>query len=754
MCVLLTGISGAWGQTTVKVAAFDEVQPWAATGAYITRSADKLTLTTTATSGGEGLVLQSSGKTDDGYWDRSGNWLLLIPKNKTESTFTITIAAPSGYAITSYSIDFCSWDSNRTYVVTAEDGTSKTAGNTTIQTLSLSSLSTRTTSITVKANECSTNNYFTIKNMTVTLASAPNIPNGDYLINIQKTDATNYNSFIQPNIEQLFTSSYQNVSTAGVFNLTRVEESYDTYYIKELSSGKYLYAVNADKADYDNNGKVTTYGASSSYKYRFRTGTYSETLMKAIDLGETSLPEGDKTAYQWKILPSPISANHLNIIPCSNTKTSLGMWTSSDTYYSFLEPSYGWSQVKFYSMEDATQAYLSYNNVESKIELAGKVGYPKLDNDYLVALNGLMTVFGEKTFNSTHFSNLKTCFQEYLNTTDVIIPSIGKFYTIYNPNANKYIHSVNPDNTLALNASGTSADAIFYVIDDNTRFLSYSNGYAMGGIKIWNTTYPSGGYYTYSIDHVATQDFGTLRFNYNSDGTNYSFYQNGSTVGNTSQPGTRTGVKAAWTFTEVTSLPVTITAAKYATLCAPVALTIPSGVKAYYISELTSTEATLAEISTTIAAGTPVILMSTDDYTDDEIAAGGKTYTFAIATGGTDVSGYNKLSGQTATFSVSADDVTNKVYYTLQQNAAGKAVGLFPKTAAGSIAGFKAYLLAEKLPALTKGLAFKFEDVDGIDKTLEEKAGEGNDIYNLAGQRMSRVQKGVNIVNGKKVLVK
>ena len=29
-----------------------------------------------------------------------------------------------------------------------------------------------------------------------------------------------------------------------------------------------------------------------------------------------------------------------------------------------------------------------------------------------------------------------------------------------------------------------------------------------------------------------------------------------------------------------------------------------------------------------------------------------------------------------------------------------------------------------------------------------------NDIYNLAGQRMQKLQKGVNIVGGKKVLVK
>ena len=41
-------------------------------------------------------------------------------------------------------------------------------------------------------------------------------------------------------------------------------------------------------------------------------------------------------------------------------------------------------------------------------------------------------------------------------------------------------------------------------------------------------------------------------------------------------------------------------------------------------------------------------------------------------------------------------------------------------------------------------------------KTLDngQKAVGGIEIYNLAGQRMSRLQRGINIVNGKKVIVK
>ena len=45
------------------------------------------------------------------------------------------------------------------------------------------------------------------------------------------------------------------------------------------------------------------------------------------------------------------------------------------------------------------------------------------------------------------------------------------------------------------------------------------------------------------------------------------------------------------------------------------------------------------------------------------------------------------------------------------------------------------------------------EDEDGISEELRVKSEElTNDIYNLAGQRMSRLQKGINIIGGRKIL--
>ena len=47
-----------------------------------------------------------------------------------------------------------------------------------------------------------------------------------------------------------------------------------------------------------------------------------------------------------------------------------------------------------------------------------------------------------------------------------------------------------------------------------------------------------------------------------------------------------------------------------------------------------------------------------------------------------------------------------------------------------------------------------FSDPTGIDAVLSTAQGEDGDIYNVAGERLDRAQKGINIVGNKKVLVK
>ena len=58
------------------------------------------------------------------------------------------------------------------------------------------------------------------------------------------------------------------------------------------------------------------------------------------------------------------------------------------------------------------------------------------------------------------------------------------------------------------------------------------------------------------------------------------------------------------------------------------------------------------------------------------------------------------------------------------------------------------------VPDGVKTLNLVFNDGTGIREIQTVSAEEAAEIFNLAGQRLQKAQRGVNIVNGKKVLVK
>ena len=90
------------------------------------------------------------------------------------------------------------------------------------------------------------------------------------------------------------------------------------------------------------------------------------------------------------------------------------------------------------------------------------------------------------------------------------------------------------------------------------------------------------------------------------------------------------------------------------------------------------------------------------------------------------------------------EDIAADGKYVLAQPE-GEEVGFYKAT--GTIKAGKAYL--ENATGV-KAFFFAVDDATGIANV--EKAVEGTVIYNLAGQRINKMQKGINIVNGKKVL--
>lgn len=184
----------------------------------------------------------------------------------------------------------------------------------------------------------------------------------------------------------------------------------------------------------------------------------------------------------------------------------------------------------------------------------------------------------------------------------------------------------------------------------------------------------------------------------------------------------------------VTSLPVSVSAAGYATLYAPVALTIPKNVQAYTAS-FADNKVTLTPIEGTIPANTGVVI---------EAAEG--TYNFAITT--TEATATSDLTGNVATANV---DAASAAYILGKTDAQG--VGFFKLNSTDrAIKGGRAYYVAPNGGAA----AYLFNgNVTGLEAIKTALNDANAPIYDLSGRKVAKAVKGgLYIKNGQKFIVK
>ena len=198
---------------------------------------------------------------------------------------------------------------------------------------------------------------------------------------------------------------------------------------------------------------------------------------------------------------------------------------------------------------------------------------------------------------------------------------------------------------------------------------------------------------------------------------------------------------------EVTTLPVTISAAKYATFYAPVAVAVPDGVTAYTVT-VNGEWATLHEIeSGVIPDSTGVILSGEAAAYDLEITATETTITD------------NDLLG-----TVAAQYVEGYAYVLGNKNGnLGLHKVVLNKNASGGEGtthflnnACKSYLPASAVPNAVKSLLFTFGETTNIEESvINTPLGENAPIYDLSGRRVLNTMKGgIYIQNGKKFIVK
>ena len=296
----------------------------------------------------------------------------------------------------------------------------------------------------------------------------------------------------------------------------------------------------------------------------------------------------------------------------------------------------------------------------------------------------------------------------------VVTVEAGKYYRFKNGN---YLSA----GTELTTATEADASTIFYLTEDS-KLLSYSNGLFLNKVGGFEAVGHSG---------------------------NVAHFKKGAAE-NTVMIGVAGGVylDGDWTVEEVKYLPVTVTAAQFATFYAPVEVTMPEDITAHTVTVNTDrATVTLSEDVKVVSANTGVVL-----YADVEEP---RTFELKITSTGAVVE--SCLKGTVAKTLVTKPE--GKECYVLgNEDGVGfyRAVNGDDDTKFYN-AGHKAYLEVAILENADKVsfYGFDFGDETTVIEEIETENVNETVIYDLFGRRIEAItQKGIYIINGKKVLVK
>ena len=321
-----------------------------------------------------------------------------------------------------------------------------------------------------------------------------------------------------------------------------------------------------------------------------------------------------------------------------------------------------------------------------------------------------------------------------------VVPAVlsaGKYFRF--KSSNEYLAVEGTGDDKLGTSKSADANSIFYIVEGEGENQFYIVSYAKG--HYLKTAYETGVGESYKGQWEIKGSNGVYSMKYST-----SYMCIGATGGGIYDTNDASG--SAWTIEEVTELPVTVTSAGWGTFYAPVEVTIPNGVKAYYLTAdgvhngyIKMTELTNKIIPTETA----VILEGEGDHN------------FKITN-----NGYTTVVDNLFDGTVAATYITDDAYVLTLKNGEVCLGGVLLNQLNGTAFlnnSHKAYLPASALPN-PSGVSF-YSILWGNEEEENTTAIENveivneNVIYDLSGRRVSEItEKGVYIVGGRKVLVK
>ena len=325
--------------------------------------------------------------------------------------------------------------------------------------------------------------------------------------------------------------------------------------------------------------------------------------------------------------------------------------------------------------------------------------------------------------------------QAAIDALQVVLPDPDKFYVLRCNHENRYIY-VNAANKLQWTATAPTEVASNYVwkfvagsTPNTVKMQSvHTQSYLNTVIKDQQATFGEGVDVTIKKASVV----GACVFEAGNAGIGLHAHGNPYTViGYTNTAGANT-----YFFEEVKDFSHTLSVTSdWATLVLGFNATIPSGVEVYSVSEISDKSAKLEAVTGVVPANEAVLVKANN---------GNVNYTFGYTTTEGNIVD-NKLEGTLFTKNV------EKNAYVLAK--VGDNVGFYSAKLTGGVFqnnANKAYLPAEAVPAGARFLSFDF----GTETAIESVESVENNavVYDLAGRRVQGAQKGIFIVNGKKVI--